>query len=93
MRSGQEEDQGSKRVTLTHEGERSWTNAHAAAWDFEKAASHLGNSEGQLIAFIKTRSSDSELGQQVRLLSSLSSVIDVGQQVQQAASELNSLLH
>ncbi len=81
-----------KRVTLTYEDERSWANVHAAAWDFEKAASHLNGSGGQLIAFVKARSSDSELGSQMGLLDELAYVVDVGQ-VQKATSELTELLH
>ena len=82
-----------KRVTLTYDDERSWTSVHAAAWDFEKAAPHLNHSEGQLIALVKTRSSDPELRQQMGLLNNLSSaVIDVGQ-VKQAASRLTKVLH
>lgn len=81
-----------KRVTLTYPDERSWSNVHAAAWDFEKAASHLSSNEGQLIAFVKVRSSDSELESQMGLLDDLAYVVDVGQ-VQEATSELTKLLH
>lgn len=80
-----------KRVTLTYEDERSWTSAHAAAWDFEKAANHLNSDRGQLIAFVKARSADSELEAQMSLLDGLACVLDVGQ-VQQAASQLTELL-
>jgi len=81
-----------KRVTLTYEDERSWTSAHAAAWDFEKAAFVLDDSGGQLIAFVKTRPADRELDSQMGLLDNLASIVDVGH-VQQAASRLTELLH
>lgn len=81
-----------KRVTLTYEDERSWTSVHAAAWDFEKAASRLDGSEGQLIALVKARPSDSELGSQMGLLDGLAYVVDVAQE-QQATSQLTELLH
>lgn len=82
-----------KRVTLTYDDERSWANVHAAAWDLEKAAPHVDDGEGRLIALVKTRSSDAELKQQMGLLTDLSSaVIDVGK-VKQAASRLTKVLH
>lgn len=81
-----------KRVTLTYQDERSWTGVHAAAWDFEKAASQLNGSEGQLIALVKARPSDSELRWQMGLLDDLAHVVDVGE-VQRAASQLTELLH
>ena len=81
-----------KRVTLTYDDERSWVSAHAAAWDFEKAADHLNGSDGQLIAFVKARASDAELKSQMSLLGSLAHVLDVGE-VQRATSQLTELLH
>ncbi len=82
-----------KRVTLTYEDERSWANAHAAAWDLEKAAFTTAGGKGRLIALVKTRSSDSELERQMGLLNGLSSaVIDVAE-VQEAASQLNEVIH
>ena len=81
-----------KRVTLTYEDERSWASTHAAAWDFEKAASQLNGSRGQLIAFVNVRPSNSELESQMKLLGDLAHVLDVGK-VQKAASELTDLLH
>jgi hypothetical protein len=82
-----------KRVTLTYDDERSWASAHAAAWDFEKAAFAIRDGGGNLIALIKTWSSDSELKQQLGLLDDLSSaVIDVGQE-QEAAAQLTEVIH
>jgi len=81
-----------KRVTLTYEDERSWANAHAAAWDFEKAAFSTMDGSGKLIALVKTRPSDSELKQQMRLLDDLSSaVIDVSHE-QEAAAQLTEVV-
>ncbi len=82
-----------KRVTLTYDDERSWASVHAAAWDLEKAAYSARDDKGKLIALIKTRTSDSELTKQVRLLGNLSSaVIDVGQE-REAAAQLTEVIH
>lgn len=81
-----------KRVTLSYKDDRSWTGVHAAAWEFEKAASRPNGSKEQLIALVKARASDSELSSQMGLLDDLAHVVDVSE-VQKAASQLTKLLH
>jgi hypothetical protein len=68
-----------QRAALMVEDERSWDATHAAAWSFDRAATHrLGGSNGNSIALVKTRSIDAELRRQLAVLSDVASIVYVG---------------
>ena len=82
------------RVQLSAADERSWEAAHSAAWAFQQAAQHpvdKGRNQ-RVIAFVRARKDDVNLGRQLGLLRSHANVIDVLDE-ELAVAQLNQLLH